>query len=367
MLRTRLFVNLVPFVVILLATGLFAIVLFVNLSEDVETALVKDYQHPVSAESLDKAFLTIRTTTQTAMRTMVWGLIIAVVVASIACYRLARSIVEPVQAMTEASAELAEGNLVPTVPVKTNDELGRLASAFNSMADQLQAYRQSTAGKILRLHRRMEATLGSFPDPIFVLDQTGAVELQNPAARQLALNLGLDHKLPQVLREPTHRALHRGQDFLPNEFEAAISLRVAGREKHFLPRILLMRDQNQAVFGVAVVLYDITRFRLMDDLKTNLLATVNHELKTPLTGVRLALHILLEETAGPLNPKQRDLVRTARDDSERLLFVLNELLDVSKIERVTAQIAEATSHTSQASDADEEPASNRTRFQARAK
>jgi signal transduction histidine kinase len=98
-----------------------------------------------------------------------------------------------------------------------------------------------------------------------------------------------------------------------------------------------MRHED-ALVGVAVVLYDITRFRLMDDLKTNLLATVSHELKTPLTSVRMALHILSEKTVGPLTSQQHDLVSMARTEAERLLGILNDLLDLTRLEDGNARL-----------------------------
>ena len=81
-----------------------------------------------------------------------------------------------------------------------------------------------------------------------------------------------------------------------------------------------------------MVLQDVTRFRLLDDAKTNLVATVSHEIKTPLTSVRMALHLLLEKTIGPLTPRQNELLVTARDDAERLLNILNDLLDLTRLE-----------------------------------
>ena len=101
-------------------------------------------------------------------------------------------------------------------------------------------------------------------------------------------------------------------------------------------RILAMRTKEDDLFGVAVVLYDVTRFRLLDAIKTNLVATVSHELKTPLTSVRMVLHILLERTVGSLSPKQSDLLTTAREDTERLLRILNNLLDLARLEEGTA-------------------------------
>ena len=93
-----------------------------------------------------------------------------------------------------------------------------------------------------------------------------------------------------------------------------------------------MHDENGGPVGVAAVLYDLTRFRLLDAMKTNLVATVSHELKSPLTGVRMALHLLLEGSLGPLTPRQQDMVASARDDAERLLRILNDLLDRARLD-----------------------------------
>ena len=84
--------------------------------------------------------------------------------------------------------------------------------------------------------------------------------------------------------------------------------------------------------GAVVILHDVTRFRLLDDVKTNLVATVSHELKTPLTSIRMAVYLLLEERIGALNPKQTELLIASRDDAERLLDLINNLLDLAKLE-----------------------------------
>ena len=99
-----------------------------------------------------------------------------------------------------------------------------------------------------------------------------------------------------------------------------------------LPRVIGMRDESGNIFGVAVILQDINRLRLLDEVKTNLVSTVSHELKTPLTSVRMGLHLLLEERIGALNNKQTELLLAAREDSERLLRMINDLLDLAKLE-----------------------------------
>jgi two-component system, NtrC family, sensor histidine kinase KinB len=271
-------------------------------------------------------------------RLMAAGMVIALVIFAYASYQLARSVLKPIQMVIRATRELGEGNLKQPVPVVSRDELGELAIAFNKMAAQLQEYRQSTTEEIVRLHRAMETTLASFPDPIFVLNKAGVIELQNPAATDLLLGLKISSQLPAPLHEIAQRTLARGDNFLPHTFEAVVSYRLNGAEKFFLPRILTMRARDDALFGVAVVLYDVTRFRLLDAAKTHLVGTVSHELKTPLTSVRMVLHILLEKTVGGLNPKQEELLETARTDTERLLRILNDLLDLARLEEGAAEL-----------------------------
>jgi signal transduction histidine kinase len=274
----------------------------------------------------------IQNDTRHIIHLMIAALAVAFLIYGFAGLQLSKSILRPIQLLTRATREVGEGNLDQIVPVLSHDELGELAHAFNKMAAQLKVFRQSTSEKIMRLHRTMESALASFPDPIFILDREGHIELKNPAAQNLSARLGLRDTLPHRLSDTAREVLRTSQDSLPHTFKDVISLRVDGAEQSFLPRILTMRGKEDVPVGVAVVLQDVTRFRLLDDAKTNLVATVSHEIKTPLTSVRMALHLLLEKTVGPLNPEQNDLLQMARKEAERLLRILNDLLDLTRLE-----------------------------------
>jgi two-component system, NtrC family, sensor histidine kinase KinB len=119
---------------------------------------------------------------------------------------------------------------------------------------------------------------------------------------------------------------------MPTSFEKAVPVRLHERESYLLPRVIGMRDESGKLFGAAIVLQDVTRFRLMDEVKTNLVSTLSHELKTPLFTIRMGLHLLLEEKIGALNPKQLELLLAVREDSERLLRMVNDLLDLARLE-----------------------------------
>lgn len=275
---------------------------------------------------------TIQRINRTVTSLLVLGLVIALLISTYTSYKLGKAILKPIQTLTRAARAIGQGNLEITVPVHSNDELGVLATTFNKMAAQLNTYRQSTTDQIIRLHRTMESALASFTDPVFILDNEGRIELKNRAAQELSAQLSFDGALPPKLADSAMKAIETNKDFLPDNFDQVINLRISGDEKSFLPLIHLMRDSDGRSIGVAVVLHDVTRFRLLDDAKTNLVATVSHELKTPLTSVRMVLHLLLEKDLGPLNKKQGDMIETARKDSERLLRMLDELLDIARLE-----------------------------------
>jgi signal transduction histidine kinase len=132
--------------------------------------------------------------------------------------------------------------------------------------------------------------------------------------------------------------LNGSADFQPTSFDKALAVNLNGAEKFFLPRVLAMRNETGNPVGVVVALQDVTRFRVADDVKTDLIATVSHELKTPLTSMQMAVYLLLEEKVGPLNPKQTELLLAARNNSDRLFEMIEDLLDLARFEGGAALI-----------------------------
>jgi NtrC-family two-component system sensor histidine kinase KinB len=295
----------------------------------------------VHEEGLKSGSHDTRTDVVGTIRSLILLMITAAIVAIYASMRLSRGLLEPLMSVTSSIRRVGEGNLDQTVPVLSEDELGVLATSFNQMAAQLRLYKANTSEELIRLTMTIRSTLSSFPDPIFVLNSQGAVEFRNPEADQLAVKLLFSGvtRLPQQVDEKVEEVKASGQDYLPSVFKDAIKFQIDGQDRYFLPRIILLRDDNREVFGVAVILENITRMLLLDDVKSNLIATVSHELKTPLTSVRMALYLLHEKAVGALNEKQSDLVATAREDADRLLKTLNDLLDLAKLEQGTAELA----------------------------
>ena len=274
------------------------------------------------------------------------GLALGVALAAFLLRSTIRTILYPIRAITESASAIGNGKLDQLVAVSSHDEIGRLADAFNVMARRLRDLLYSQQGQLALAQNMGQALIDSFPDPVLVVNQQQEVEMANPAAQRL---LGVSPvtemakprikwEPPSALSQPLAESLRDEEEYFPQDFNKAINLRVRDETHSFLPRIAPIGDVTGSTRGAAVLLQDITRFRLLDEVKSNLVATVSHELKTPLTSIRLALHLLLEESTGPLAPKQLELLVDARDNAERILVMINNLLDLARLEQGPGQL-----------------------------
>ena len=265
-------------------------------------------------------------------RLMITTMAAAVLLSLVLAWRLAASMLKPITAFTATVMALGDGDLEREVPEYSRDELGQLGRAFNTMAAKLRAYRDATLARVLRAQRTMEATLTSTPDPVFVIARDGTHEVRNPAAEQLARSPDFTSGFPPALAEPLARVLSTGEHYLPADYSRLVTMRVDREDRHYLPRILAIGDKLTEFRGAAIILQDVTKFRLLDDAKTNLVGTVSHELKTPLTSLRMALYLLVEQKIEGLTPQQIELLEGARDDADRVLRILDNLLDLTRLE-----------------------------------
>jgi PAS domain S-box-containing protein len=304
----------------------------------------------INRENMEEARDDARATARSAM--IAFGASLAVVSLLVvgAGWYLLRTILGPIVAVTEAAHAIGgSGQLDRTVPVFGRDELGRLAVAFNAMTRELRKYRRSNLDRLMRAQQTAQATIDSFPDPVLVVDPAGRADLVNPAARALfGVAPTADGEPgpvwvpPEPLRQPLADALQTQRAYQPEGFDQAVSFRLGGEDCTYLPQVRPIRDPEGNTLGAAVVLDDVTRFRLLDQFKSDLVATVSHELKTPLTSVRLAVHVLLEEAVGPLTPKQTELLIDARDNAERLLALIEQLLALARLQRPERRPLEPT-------------------------
>lgn len=295
----------------------------------------------INQENMEQARDEARSTARSALIAFGASLALVSLLLIGAGWYLLRTILAPIVAVTEAAHAIGvSGQLDRTVPIFGRDELGRLAVTFNVMTRELRKYRRSNLDRMMRAQRTAQATIDSFPDPVLVVDPGGRSDLANPAARILfGVGPSVDGEPgsvwqpPEPLRQPLADALSLQRAYQPDQFDQAVSFRLGEQDRTYLPQVRPIRDPDGNTLGAAVVLNDVTRFRLLDQFKSDLVASVSHELKTPLTSVRLAVHVLLEEAVGSLNPKQTELLIDARDNAERLLAMIEHLLALARLQQ----------------------------------
>jgi NtrC-family two-component system sensor histidine kinase KinB len=254
---------------------------------------------------------------------------------------LTSRLLRPLGVLTDTVRRIGEGDLEARVKVPGADEIAALGREFNTMADHLAEYRRSSLGELLQAQQASQAAIDSLPDPVLVLDAQGGILNLNRAA-EAVLHLGaagalaalasLDPALrPVVDRVRAHVLAGKGA-YLPRGFEEAVRVSSSEGDRHLLPRATPLYSEEGGVTGVTIVLQDVTRLMRFDELKNDLVATVAHEFRTPLTSLRMAIHLCAEEVVGPLTEKQADLMAAARDDCERLQGIVDDLLDLSRIQ-----------------------------------
>jgi two-component system, NtrC family, sensor histidine kinase KinB len=260
----------------------------------------------------------------------------------IASISLTNRMLRPLGVVASAVRRFGQGDLKARARVVGKDEIAQLAGEFNTMADKLERYRASSLGELLQAQQAAQAAIDGLPDPVVLLDTGGALLGVNTAAGNVLHVdperssrdplVGVDPGVRAVLdRFRTHVVGGKGA-YVPKGFEEAIRIGASEGERIFLPRATPIYGEAGEVAGVAVVYQDITRLFRFDELKNNLVATVAHEFRTPLTSLRMAIHLCLEEVVGPLTVKQADLLHTARVDCERLQDIVDDLLNLSRIE-----------------------------------
>ncbi len=264
---------------------------------------------------------------------------IALIVSTIVALALARSILHPIQALTDSVEALREGDFERRVPVVSNDELGRLAVGFNRMAEALAEFRRSNLSEVLRAKETLEATIATLPDAVLVIDPEERIVTLNPLARSVLRATGAPGASSiKDLPFPAHRlsalrAALRGESSSEAraEFNKAFLVSLEGRRRKFALTVLPIPEFRNRDFGAVAILYDVTDFARLDELRTELIGVASHELKTPLTTLRMNL-LLLGEKAQNLTSRQHEILATAVLGCHELANTIDELLDLTRIE-----------------------------------
>ncbi|CDB75152.1 ATP-binding protein [Clostridium sp. CAG:265] len=253
-------------------------------------------------------------------------IIIGVVVISIVlCEKLVKIIVQPVRELEEVTQKIANGDLNKRAVIYYNDEIGSLAKTFNEMADMLEIKISDSLDK----QNKLEAILESMESGVIAITAAGKVMLINPYAKSLfgigediigknISNYIIDHDFLSFIRDVMDIDAKEIKLFHP--FEREIKVKKA-------PII----GQRGSEIGIVISIQDITDIKRLENMRSQFVANVSHELKTPLTSIKgfsETLRIVDDE-----NTKNKFLDIIDKE-TDRLTLLIDDILILSNIENM---------------------------------
>jgi NtrC-family two-component system sensor histidine kinase KinB len=290
---------------------------------------------------------------QTANNAIIWISIsgtLCFLIAFVLLVNLPGSIANPIKELTESIKQIAENNYDQRVYFESHNEFGELASSFNRMAKKLEEYNNSSLSKIMFEKKRIETLINNMHNPVIGLDEKKIILFVNNEASKI---LGM--KTEELIGKPA-QDIAISNDLMRTLVQGLIN--VAENKTNNKP-LKIYADEKESYFekeivdisitptgerepqhiGQFIVLKNITPFKELDFAKSNFIATISHELKTPISAIKASLQLLENGTTGTLNKEQNELVEGIKDDSNRLLKITSELLNMSQVETGNIQLS----------------------------
>lgn len=250
-------------------------------------------------------------------------------------------IANPIRDLTDSIRQIAAKNYSQRVYFKGHDEFATLARSFNTMAEKLQEYSNSNLEKLMMEKRRIETLISNLNDPVIGLDDKNRVLFINDEAIKISglkKDKVLGHQAEQVaLYNDLLRSLLQHPEKTNNKYREPIKIYADGKESYFerylAPiRIIPTGETDPKNIGSFIILKNITPYKELDFAKTNFIATVSHEFKTPIASMKMSLQLLANPQTGELNEEQKGLLGSINDDTNRLLRTTGELLNITQVE-----------------------------------
>ena len=268
--------------------------------------------------------------TKLTKRILSFTLISCLVVIAIALI-VSQRIVTPIRQVTGAARAIGRGEFDQEIQVTGSNEVGILAEEFNSMRWNL----KSAVEKLTEEEKKMTAIVNSIAEGLILVNSDNRVLHINPAAERL---LGLsedsiDKDITELIQND--ELIQIEQTPSKNEeanFVSEITL-IHHDEKLVLRTIASpFLDENGQTLGTVYLFDDITREKEIDQMKSDFISLVSHELRTPLTSIIGFVSFILDGKAGAINDRQRNSLARVQRQSKRLAALINDLLDISRIE-----------------------------------
>lgn len=242
----------------------------------------------------------------------------------------------PISSFTQTIKLIKAGDLNQQADITTKDEIGELAQEFNNMTKRLQQYERSTLGKLLAEKNKSLAIVKSISDPLIVLDTDFRIVLLNDAFEKI-----FNVREEVLTNKHFLEGIRNGEifDFISSTFKSRdetqqriFLVKVNHEEYYFNVIVAIVKDNDANLSGMIAVFQNVTQLKELEKIRTDFIATISHEFKTPLTSIMMGTDVLSDEGTGLLNEGQKEIIKAMHEDGERLTKLVNDLLELTRIE-----------------------------------
>lgn len=261
----------------------------------------------------------------------------------------ALQITQPIKELVQGVKNIAAGNFNQRIDLPFGGELGELILNFNEMAERLERYEEQNIEELTAEKAKLETLVATIADGAVLLDSHMRVILVNPTAQRLfgwedqSEVLGKDvlEYLPEPIKVELSEPLRQiaiGGDHLPDSIReregSQYSITIPGPPKRTVRLLLtIVLDQHrEAVRGIALTVQDITREVELNEAKSQFISNVSHELRTPLFNIKSFIETLHEYGEDLTDIERREFLETANRETDRLTRLVNDVLDLSRLE-----------------------------------
>jgi signal transduction histidine kinase len=244
---------------------------------------------------------------------------------------------KPIYSLQETIRSIKEGDLYKESPIISKDEIGDLAQEFNKMTKRLQQFEYSTMGKVITEKNKSIAIVKSISDPLIVLDTNYKISLLNASCEYL-FKIKEENVLNKYLLEVIRNGdlydyICQSSESKNEQLESKIFYLSLSEEDYYFNVIVnVVRDLDNIITGIVVLFENVTQLKQIQKIQNDFIAMISHEIKTPLTSIMIGASLITDTKIGFLNEKQKSIIETVKEDSERLSALVTNLIHLSKIE-----------------------------------
>jgi two-component system, NtrC family, sensor histidine kinase KinB len=266
--------------------------------------------------------------------------LMSILIGVIFSIKVANQLMKPINLMLSATHEISEGHYDVQIPFSSEDEFGKLTAQFNEMTAKLKMFNDLNIKTIMQEKQKNDAIIQNIDDGIMLVDEEfRLININQKAAKVFRIDAitSLNKHFLEIINNQYLFNLLKATfetrkipEFAENE--NILALESNGNKNYYQFLINPVFNSTNSWYGLLLLLRDVTKLKEIDQLKSEFVMIVSHELKTPLTSIGMSVDLLLESPIIREHQDQMELLTIAHEEILRLKALINDILDLSKME-----------------------------------